>query len=116
MIELKNVTCGYGDFPVLKDISLQIAEGDFCALLGPNGAGKSTLLYTIMGYLKPSEGYITIFEKDIAKIKHFGWQNRLPLYLKKPGLSLIIQFRNCFDGSLSLSGFYNPIALRIMKR
>jgi iron complex transport system ATP-binding protein len=70
MIELKNVTCGYGDFPVLKDISLQIAEGDFCALLGPNGAGKSTLLYTIMGYLKPSEGYITIFEKDIAKIKH----------------------------------------------
>ena len=57
-------------FPVLKDISLQIAEGDFCALLGPNGAGKSTLLYTIMGYLKPSEGYITIFEKDIAKIKH----------------------------------------------
>ena len=70
MIEPKNVTCGYGDFPVLKAFSLQIAEGDFCALLGPNGAGKSTLLYTIMGYLKPSEGYITIFEKDIAKIKH----------------------------------------------
>jgi ABC-type cobalamin/Fe3+-siderophores transport system ATPase subunit len=69
MIELKNVTCGYGDFPVLKDISLQIAEGDFCALLGPNGAGKSTLLYTIMGYLKPSEDKYHI-EMDIAKIKH----------------------------------------------
>ena len=69
MIELKNVSCGYEDFPVLKDISLQIAEGDFCALLGPNGAGKSTLLYTMMGYLKPSEGSITIFGKGILNTK-----------------------------------------------
>lgn len=69
MIELQNVTCGYENFPVLKDISLQIAEGDFYALLGPNGAGKSTLLYTIMGYLKPSKGSITILGKDITKIK-----------------------------------------------
>lgn len=70
MIVLKNVTCGYQDFPVLQDISLQIESGEFCALLGPNGAGKSTLLYTIMGYLKPSKGVITIFGKEIECVKH----------------------------------------------
>ncbi|MDD4310384.1 MAG: ABC transporter ATP-binding protein [Candidatus Cloacimonetes bacterium] len=69
MIELNNVSSGYGDLPILRDISLTLASNGFYALLGPNGAGKSTLLYTLIGYLKPTKGSIRINGKDAANLK-----------------------------------------------
>lgn len=69
MIEIHKLSCAYGEKLILKEISLSLLPGDFCALLGPNGAGKSTLLYSLMGYVKPSSGRITIFGKDLAHLK-----------------------------------------------
>lgn len=69
MIAMNNVSCGYTDKLILKNLSLSILPGEFCALLGPNGAGKSTLLYTMMGYLKPVEGSISIFGKSLSVAK-----------------------------------------------
>ena len=53
IVELKNVTYKYPltDAPVLKNINLQVDEGEFVAVIGPNGAGKSTLCYTIAGFV-----------------------------------------------------------------
>ena len=53
IVELKNVTYKYPltDAPVLKNINLQVNEGEFVAVIGPNGAGKSTLCYTIAGFV-----------------------------------------------------------------
>ena len=53
IINLQNVTYKYPltNSPVLKDINLQIEEGEFVAIVGPNGAGKSTLCYTIAGFV-----------------------------------------------------------------
>jgi energy-coupling factor transporter ATP-binding protein EcfA2 len=53
IINLQNVTYKYPitDAPVLKDINLQVNEGEFVAVIGPNGAGKSTLCYTIAGFV-----------------------------------------------------------------
>jgi energy-coupling factor transporter ATP-binding protein EcfA2 len=53
IINLQNVTYKYPitDEPVLKDINLQVNEGEFVAVVGPNGAGKSTLCYTIAGFV-----------------------------------------------------------------
>jgi NitT/TauT family transport system ATP-binding protein len=52
---------------VLKDINLQIKEGEFVSLLGPSGCGKSTLLSIVAGLLNPSEGSIFLDEKKITK-------------------------------------------------
>jgi energy-coupling factor transporter ATP-binding protein EcfA2 len=53
MISLRDVTYTYPATagPALKDVSLQVPAGQFCAVVGPNGAGKSTLAFTIAGFI-----------------------------------------------------------------
>ncbi|MBS0252279.1 MAG: ABC transporter ATP-binding protein [Proteobacteria bacterium] len=53
-------------FTALKDINLEIKQGEIFALLGPNGAGKTTLISTICGIVNPSAGTITVDGKDIV--------------------------------------------------
>jgi zinc/manganese transport system ATP-binding protein/zinc transport system ATP-binding protein len=60
LIELSNVTFGYGAQPVLNEINLHLHPGQFAALVGPSGAGKTTLLKLILGTLSPSQGKICI--------------------------------------------------------
>lgn len=66
-LEINNLFKSYGDFKAVKGISFSIEEGDIFGLLGPNGAGKSTTMSMICGILKPSEGEIKIFGKDLLK-------------------------------------------------
>lgn len=58
MLKLSNVSTFIGEFQAVREISLEIPQGDFVALLGSNGAGKTTLFRTIGGALKPSQGRI----------------------------------------------------------
>ncbi len=58
MLKLTNVSTFIGSFQAVRDISLEIRQGDFVSLLGSNGAGKTTLFRTIAGVLKPSQGEI----------------------------------------------------------
>ena len=60
LVELKNVSFGYGAEPVLEDISLHLHPGQFAALVGPSGAGKTTLLKLILGTLEPTRGQILL--------------------------------------------------------
>ena len=53
---------------VLKNIDMEIYEGDFTIIMGASGAGKSTLLYALSGMDKPSLGEITFGDKDITKM------------------------------------------------
>ena len=59
LITLKGVEKIYEDKPVLKDVNLDINQGDFIAVTGPNGGGKTTLLRIILKLLKPSRGSVT---------------------------------------------------------
>jgi branched-chain amino acid transport system ATP-binding protein len=54
------VVAGYGAVTVLRDVSLEVNEGQLVALLGVNGNGKSTLLNCILGYLRPRSGRILL--------------------------------------------------------
>lgn len=61
-ISLESVWFGYeGGPPVLRDVSLEVPEGDFLAVIGPNGGGKTTLLKLILGLLKPTSGDLAVF-------------------------------------------------------
>lgn len=57
------VVAGYGAVTVLRDVSVEVGEGQLVALLGVNGNGKSTLLNCILGFIKPRSGRI-LLEKD----------------------------------------------------
>jgi phospholipid/cholesterol/gamma-HCH transport system ATP-binding protein len=67
-IELKNCTMGYGNFVVLKNISLQIPSGIIAAILGSSGGGKTTLIRHITGLNKPFDGEIFLQGKSLWKL------------------------------------------------
>ena len=50
---------------ILKDVNLEIADGEFICVLGKSGCGKSTLLNLLAGYLKPDKGRICVNGKDV---------------------------------------------------
>ncbi|HEM5207941.1 TPA: ABC transporter ATP-binding protein [Streptococcus suis] len=60
MLEVKNVTGGYVNIPVLKDVSFTVEDGKLVGLIGLNGAGKSTTIKEIIGLLTPYQGQIAI--------------------------------------------------------
>ena len=72
LVEIKHLVKSYtrGDqiVPVLHDITLDIARGDFISLMGPSGSGKSTLLNLIAGIDKPDSGVLRIDNEDITKL------------------------------------------------
>ena len=68
MLKVENLNVHFGDFHALKDVSLEIPDGEFFTLLGPSGCGKTTTLRAITGFIKPSGGKITINGKDITDI------------------------------------------------
>lgn len=60
MLEVKNVTGGYVNIPVLKDVCFSVKDGELVGLIGLNGAGKSTTIKEIIGLLTPYQGQILI--------------------------------------------------------
>jgi branched-chain amino acid transport system ATP-binding protein len=60
VLEVSGLTAGYGDLPVVRDVSLTVARGEVVALVGANGAGKTTTLSAITGVLKPQSGTVVI--------------------------------------------------------
>ena len=57
-IEVKDLTLSFGSISVLKNMNLDVAEGEFIVLLGPSGCGKSTLLNCLAGLLDITDGQI----------------------------------------------------------
>ena len=60
LLQLKNVSTGYGIIPVLHGINLSVHKGDIYALLGPNGGGKSTLLKVCSRQIDPWTGSVKV--------------------------------------------------------
>jgi ABC-type multidrug transport system ATPase subunit len=68
-VAIEHIWKFYGDFPALRDITLDIAPGTCVALLGRNGAGKTTLLRTIAGLSRAAKGRVAIFGSDVREEK-----------------------------------------------
>jgi branched-chain amino acid transport system ATP-binding protein len=88
ILELRNITAGYGEAVIVRDVSLCLAPGRLTALVGANGAGKTTLLRTVMGQIPPREGKVIFRGEDIT---------RRPAHARaRLGLALVPEGRQLF--------------------
>ena len=70
MIKFENVSVTYpGGVEALKDLNLEIKDGDFIIIVGLSGAGKSTLLRTVNNLVKPSTGSVYLENKNVTRAK-----------------------------------------------
>src|SRR5437764_15117052 len=73
---------------VVRDVSVEIKQGEIVGLLGPNGAGKTTTFYMIVGLVRPDDGHVTLGSDDITD---------LPMYLRaQRGISYLPQEASVF--------------------
>lgn len=68
LLEVKDMTAGYGGAPIINAVSLQVGTGEIVSVVGPNGSGKSTLLKSLVGVVKAMSGRVAFGEQDIT-----GW-------------------------------------------
>jgi sulfate-transporting ATPase len=88
VLELTEVSAGYGTIDVLFGIDLTLHRGEVCAVLGPNGAGKSTTLKVASGQLRPSKGTVSIDGEAI--------ESTAPEKLVREGLCVVPEGRGIF--------------------
>jgi len=72
LLQADQLTTTYGDIVALRDVSLEVNEGEIVAVLGANGAGKSTLAATLSGQLRPSTGQVRFGDRDITREPSFA--------------------------------------------
>lgn len=68
LLEVDRVNAYYGHIHALKEVSLEVAQGEIVTMIGANGAGKSTLLRTISGLLKPRSGSIRLEGQELTEL------------------------------------------------
>ena len=94
------------EIPVLRNVNLEIAEGEFIAFMGPSGSGKTTLLNLIAGIDKPTSGTIVIDGTDITELNETElavWRSR--------NIGFIFQFYNLIPVLTALENVELPLIL-----
>src|SRR5438270_1418869 len=90
LLEVDDVTSGYGKVEVLHDVSVAVPEGTVVALLGPNGAGKTTTLRAISGTIPVWRGHIRLGGRRVS--------GRTPYEIARSGVLLVPEGRGIFPG------------------
>ena len=96
------LTAGYGGGDIIKNITLEVNEGEIVVIVGPNGAGKSTAMKALLGMLKLTDGFVNFRKNDITSMLP---QDRVNL-----GIGFVPQTSNVFTGmsveeNLEMGGF-----------
>src|SRR6185369_1291324 len=68
MLELRDLTCGYGRMPVVRNLNLTVGDGEILTLLGANGAGKTSSLMAIAGHVEIQAGAVSFLGEDITRL------------------------------------------------
>lgn len=69
VIDVRHLTVSYGPVPALLDVSVAIPGGKLVGVIGPNGSGKSTFIKSILGFIKPDFGSVTVLGQDASQSK-----------------------------------------------
>ena len=106
----KNLTAGYGGVDIIKNINLEVKQGEIVVIVGPNGAGKSTAMKALLGMLKLTDGGVSFAEEDITFMLP---QDRVNL-----GIAFVPQTQNVFTGmsveeNLEMGGFIRSDDIRL---
>ena len=102
-LSARGLTKTYGNgVQALKDVSLDVEQGDFFALLGPNGAGKSTLIGIISSLVNLGEGEVSVFGKDL-RTQRAAVKSMIGLVPQEFNFN---QFEKPFDIVVNQAGFY----------
>ena len=106
----KNLTAGYGGVDIIKNINVEVKQGEIVVIVGPNGAGKSTAMKALLGMLKLTEGDVSFAEDDITFMLP---QDRVNL-----GIAFVPQTQNVFTGmsveeNLEMGGFIRSDDIRL---
>lgn len=88
LLQLEQLSAGYGDLGVLQKVSLHIGRGEVVGLLGANGAGKSTLVRTVSGHLRARSGTILCGGVDLTRLA--------PHQIPRHGVAVVLEARNLF--------------------
>jgi lipopolysaccharide export system ATP-binding protein len=89
-LTVRNLRKSYKKRVVIRDVSLQLRQGEVAALLGPNGSGKTTTFYAIAGLVYPEGGHVAIDGRDVTN---------LPMYRRaKLGVGYLPQEMSIFRG------------------
>ncbi len=88
LLELAGLEVRYGGVAAVRDVSLQIAQGELVGLIGPNGAGKSTTLHAIMGVLPASSGDVLLRGRSLRGLK--------PETISRAGIALVPEGRRIY--------------------
>lgn len=99
------------EIPVLRNINLEIAEGDFVAFMGPSGSGKTTLLNLIAGLDKPTSGTIVIAGTDVVELS----ETELAIW-RSQNIGFVFQFYNLIPVLTALENVELPLILSPLSR
>lgn len=69
MVAINKVTMSFGEFTAVRDVDIQVGDGEFLAIVGPTGCGKSTILNSVAGLLKPSSGDVAIEGRTVSGVQ-----------------------------------------------
>jgi branched-chain amino acid transport system ATP-binding protein len=112
LLEVDNLTIGYGGAPAIWEVSLGVDQGEIVSVIGPNGAGKSTLINTIAGLLRGQTGAIRFGGVDLGAMRAHQ--------VCRHGIALVPEGRRLFPGmtveeNLEI-GCYRPEARRMREQ
>jgi branched-chain amino acid transport system ATP-binding protein/nonpolar-amino-acid-transporting ATPase len=88
MLNVQSIRAGYGNLPILQDVSMYVADGESVAIVGPNGAGKTTLIRALCGLIPVTSGRI---EKDGLDLTSRPARER-----PSQGLAVVLENRHLF--------------------
>ena len=109
LLSLQHISKNFGEGDVLRDISLDVARGEFVTLLGASGCGKTTTLRIISGLETPDEGTVLLDGKDISAIR----ENQLAAF-RRDQLGFVFQDFNLLDTFSLKDNILLPLVLQGM--